>query len=126
MKKDIFIIIFIIICMILSTIIFIIINDRMYGTDKIYIADYMPYISNTPDEKPDRTPWEVVKLTRTISDMKIAIGIQILMTIAETAMLYETHFLKKDLKSMIIVLMIFIIPLVISGIKLSSIYGYTE
>ena len=122
MKKNICIIIFI---MILSTIIFIVINDRIYGTDKIYIADYMPYY-NTPEEKNDRAPWEVVKLTRTISDMKIAIGMQILITIAETAVLCETHFLKKDLKSMIIVLMIFIIPLLISGIKLSSIYGYTE
>ena len=110
--------------MIITTVILIFINNMIYGTERIWIADYMPSFSMS-GEIVKRTPWEIVKLTRTISDMKIAIVIGIVITAIESIVLYKKQIIKKDFKSIIILLILFTVPITISAVKLSSIYGFT-
>lgn len=97
----------------------------IYGTEKIWIADYMPAVDIFSGEIVERTPWETVKFTRTISDMKVAIVVGIVITAIESIILYKKQIIKKDFKSMIILLIMFALPIIISAIKLSSIYGFT-
>ena len=113
--------IWIVVSMIITTVILIFINNMIYGTERILIADYMP----NPGEIVKRTPWKIVKLTRTISDMKIAIVIGIVITAIESIVLNKKQIIKKDFKSIIILLILFTVPITISAIKLSSIYGFT-
>lgn len=116
MKKYVWIIVNIIII----TLILIFINNIIFGTEKIGIADYMPNPNGNTE-----LPWPIVKLTRTIKDMGIATMIGAVITATESLVLYKKQILKKDFKSLILVLIIFFIPVLIAGIKLSTIYGYT-
>ena len=117
----------IIICIILTTIVLIVTNNILYGTERIYIADYMPTsrISPISGKMVERTPWHTVKLDRTISDMKIAFIIGIVLSTIESIILYKKQILKKDIINLILILLIYVIPILIASIKLSSIYGYT-
>ena len=115
MKKH----LWIIICIILTTTVLIVTNNILYGTERIYIADYMPPLP------PGTTPWHVVKLNRTISDMNIAFIMGAVLLTIESIILYKKQLFKKDIISLILILLIYVIPILIAGIKLSSIYGYT-
>lgn len=116
--------IWIVVSIIITTVILIVINNMIYGTERIWIADYMPS-SSISGEIVEKTPWEIVKFTRAISDMKIAIVIGLVITAIEIIILYKKQIIKKDFKSMIILLIMFAVPIIISAIKLSNIYGFT-
>lgn len=108
----------------ITTIILVITNNMIYGTERIWIADYMPSVSLS-GEMVEETPWEIVKFERTISDMKVAIVIGLVITAIESIILLKKQIIKKDFKSMIILLIMFAVPIIISAIKLSSIYDFT-
>ena len=113
-------IIIIAISIVIITVILIILNTQIYGTKTIYIADYMPSPMETYE-----TPWVIVKARATIKDMGIAIIVGLIIAITEIAILYRIKILKKDERGKLLMVALIIIPVIVSAIKLSSIYGYT-
>ena len=114
MKKNTWIIGFI--SIIVITLILTTINHIIYGTEK-YIANYMPPMLQEPS-------WEMVKLTRTIIDMRLSLILSTILTIIESIILYQKQILKKNIHSFLLILIIFIVPILLAGIKLSSIYQF--
>ena len=119
----------IVLCIIVISAILIIINNKLYGTDKIFIADYMPGYTWDPVTGESKVreyeePWEITKLIRTLLDMKIAFLVGITLSTIASIALCKTKILESKSDRICIVL-IYIIPLLIAGIKLSMIYDYT-
>ena len=106
-------------CIVITTIVLIVTNNILYGTETIYIVDYMPPV------EPGTPPWHITKLIRTIYDMETAFFIGIILSTIESIILYKMQLLKKDIVSLILALSIYIIPILIACIKLSNIYGFT-
>lgn len=119
----------IVLCIIVISAILIIINNKLYGTDKIYIADYMPgftspYVTGESKVREYEEPWEITKLKRTLFDMIIAFVEGIALSTIASIALYKTKILESK-RDRIYIVLIYIIPLLIAGIKLSMIYDYT-
>jgi len=117
MKKNILIAI---ISIILISILLILINTCIYGSDTIYIADYMP---GPIEEK--MPPFIVVAIGRLINDMIIATIIGIIIVTIESKILYKKNIFEKNKINKILVLLIYIMPIVISAINLFMLYDYT-
>ena len=111
-------------CTSIITIILIITNRIIYGMEKIYIADYMPKIDPFTWEFVKNEPWETVKFNRTISDMKYAAIIGVVLTIISIIILYKKNIIKKNVISVILSILMLVIPIVISGFILSNLYAF--
>ncbi|MBE5819794.1 MAG: hypothetical protein E7310_03105 [Clostridiales bacterium] len=111
--------IWIFISILFSSLVLIIINNLIYGTETIWIANYMPPLVHEPE------PWIKVKLIRTIKDMLIPSGVCVVVTAIISCIFYKKNVFKKDLKSLILIFVLFILPIIISGIILSTKYGFT-
>lgn len=112
--------IIVIISITILSILFIMINEEIYGTEKIYIADYQPSPVETT-----RTPWQVTKIFRTIHDMMPIFLINFLIVAIESFCLYKYLIFKKSIECGILVILMIFIPVIISGIALSKIYAFT-
>ena len=113
-------------CTSIITIILIITNRIIYGMEKIYIADYMPKIDPFTWKFVKNEPWETVKFNRTISDMKYAAIIGVVLTIISIIILYKKNIIKKNVISVILSILMLVIPIVISGFILSNLYAFTS
>ena len=109
----------IVLSILLITIILVIVDICIYGTDRIYVADYMPtYISND-------MPFGILRLKYTTIYMIIPTILCFLLTIIESKVLYKKGILKKDKKSYLTIFLIFIIPVLIESIRIFSLCHYT-
>lgn len=109
-----------IVSIIAITIVLILMNNFIYGTDTIYIADYMP---GPMEEK--MPPFLVVAIENLIGDMTLAIIIGIIIATIERKILYKKNIFEKNKIDKILIVLIYIIPIAISAIKLFLLYGYT-
>ena len=111
-------------CTFIITIVLIVTNRIIYGTEKINIADYMPKI-DLYGRYIEEEPWESVRFNRVVSDMKYAFIIGIALTIISMIILYKKKVLKKDAVSITLSLIMLVLPIIISGLILLGKYGYT-
>ena len=113
------------VCTFVITIVLIITNKIIYGIEKIHIADYMPKYDPISEKRIKEESWETVKFNRTISDMKYAIIIGIVLTIIFMFILYKKKVLKKNAISIILSIIMLVVPIIISSFVLSDIYYFT-
>ncbi len=92
----------------------------LFGTDTIYIADYMP----SPDVVKSSSDFPLVALKATFTHGIPLIIIHTIFTIILSIILIKQHILI-GIKDFLYPLLIFIVPLIIVLIELYSQFGYT-